>query len=389
MCYVPQTLHIWSHCTCSSSFLSLTNSLIYHLLLLLRPSKTLSLFLSSTMDSPTSIRSKPPPETLSPCGSQRRRSSCDSNPPEFEFWRLTNSSFPQADSDLLSADELFHDGVLLPLDLLSVKSELQSDPNIAECDPDPSPSAGSLITEQKSDLEPGLGSELTRETTVSKRWRDIFRKSETKPPGKKEKVKENKKEKKKTGSGPSSGSGSGSGAELNINIWPFSRSRSAGNNVTRPRMSFGAPTTRKVSSAPCSRSNSTGESKSRKWPSSPSRNGVHLGRNSPVWQVRRGGGAPVGKTIPEPMGRVVGKREIPETRKGKTVIESNKAKVLNLNVPMCIGYRSRLSCRTEESSGGGNSNIGSDNNNNNNANANNPNPNGLFGFRNLFIKKVY
>ncbi|XP_019088953.1 PREDICTED: uncharacterized protein LOC104733389 [Camelina sativa] len=347
------------------------------------------------MDSPTSIRSIQPPEILSPCGSQRRRSSCDSNPPEFEFWRLTNSSFPQPDdSDLLSADELFHDGVLLPLHLLSVKSELQSDPNISECDPDPSPSpspspAALVNTEEKPELEPGLGSELTRETTVSKRWRDIFRKTETKPPGKKEKVKESKKEKKKTGSGP--GSGSGSGAELNINIWPFSRSRSAGNNVTRPRMSFGAPTTRKVSSAPCSRSNSTGESKSRKWPSSPGRNGVHLGRSSPVWQVRRGGGgAPVGKTVPEPtMGRIVGKREIPETRRGKTVIESNKAKVLNLNVPMCIGYRSRLSCRIDES---GNSNIiGSDNSNNNNVNASNPNPNpnGLFGFRNLFVKKVY
>ncbi|EOA16953.1 hypothetical protein CARUB_v10005180mg [Capsella rubella] len=343
------------------------------------------------MDSPTSIRSKPPPETLSPCGSQRRRSSCDSNPPEFEFWRLSNnSSFPQPDSDLLSADELFHDGVLLPLHLLSVKSELPADPNIPECDPDPSPSPAALITEQKTELEPGLGSELTRETTVSKRWRDIFRKSETKPPGKKEKVKESKKKDKKIGSGP----GSGSGAELNINIWPFSRSRSAGNNVTRPRMSFGAPTTRKVSSAPCSRSNSTGESKSRKWPSSPGRNGVHLGRSSPVWQVRRGGGgAPAGKTVPEPMGRAVGKREVPETRRGKTVIESNnnKAKVLNLNVPMCIGYRSRLSCRTDES-GGNSNNIGSDNNDSNN-NANpmnpNPNPNGLFGFRNLFVKKVY
>lgn len=356
--------------------LSLNIPLIYYLLL-----QSLSLSLP-TMDSPTSIRSKPPPEILSPCGSQRRRSSCDSNPPEFEFWRLTNSSFPQADSDLLSADELFHDGVLLPLHLLSVKSEVQSDPSIAECDPDPSPSPAALITEQKTELAPGLGSELTRETTVSKRWRDIFRKSETKPPGKKEKVKE----KKKTGSGP--GSGSGSGAELNINIWPFSRSRSAGNNVTRPRMSFGAPTTRKVSSAPCSRSNSTGESKSRKWPSSPSRNGVHLGRSSPVWQVRRGGGAPVGKTVPEPMGRVVGKRDIPETRRGKTVIESNKAKVLNLNVPMCIGYRSRLSCRTDESGGNSNIVIGSDNTNNANATSN-PNPNGLFGFRNLFLKKVY
>ncbi|KAL1201729.1 hypothetical protein V5N11_006269 [Cardamine amara subsp. amara] len=332
------------------------------------------------MDSPTTIPCKQPPEILSPCGSQRRRSSCDSNPPEFEFWRLTNSSFPQPVTDLLSADELFHDGVLLPLHLLSIKP----DPNTSECDPDPSPSPASLITEQKTEPEPGLGSELTRETTVSKRWRDIFRKSETKPTGKKEKVKDNKKKEKKTGSGLGSGSGSGSGAELNINIWPFSRSRSAGNNVTRPRMSFGAPTTRKVSSAPCSRSNSTGESKSRKWPSSPGRNGVHIGRSSPVWQVRRGGGAPAGKTIPEPICRVVGKREIPETRKGKTVIESNKAKVIHLNVPMCIGYRSRLSCRTDES--GNCNNIGSDNNN---ANANNPNPNGLFGFRNLFIKKVH
>ncbi|CAF2070579.1 hypothetical protein Bca4012_087677 [Brassica carinata] len=335
------------------------------------------------MDSPTSIRGKPPPETLSPCGSQRRRSSCDSNSPEFEFWRLTNSSFLQTESDLLSADELFHDGVLLPLHLLSIKSEPQPDPNVSECEPDPSPSTDALITEQKAEPEPGLGSELTREPTVSKRWRDIFKKTEHKPVGKKEKVKDKKKKEKKSGSGPGSGSGSGSGAELNINIWPFSRSRSAGNNVTRPRMSFGAPTTRKVSSAPCSRSNSTGESKSRKWPSSPGRNGVHLGRNSPVWQVRRGSGAPTGKTISESVGRVSGKREVPEARRGKTGIESNKAKVINLNVPMCIGYRSRLSCRNDQS---GSNNIGSDDNI---ANVNNPNPNGLFGFRNLFIKKVH
>ncbi|KAL0727298.1 hypothetical protein Bca4012_023391 [Brassica carinata] len=333
------------------------------------------------MDSPTSIRSKPPPETLSPCGSQRRRSSCDSNSPEFEFWRLTNSSFLQTESDLLSADELFHDGVLLPLHLLSIKSEPQPDPNVSECDPDPMPSTDALITEQKTEPGPGLGSELTRETTVSKRWRDIFKKTEHKPAGKKEKVKDNKKKEKKSGSGP--GSGSGSGAELNINIWPFSRSRSAGNNVTRPRMSFGAPTTRKVSSAPCSRSNSTGESKSRKWPSSPGRNGVHLGRSSPVWQVRRGSGAPTGKTVTESVGRVVGKREVPEARRGKTGNDSNKAKVINLNVPMCIGYRSRLSCRNDQS---GSSNIGSDDNI---SSVNNPNPNGLFGFRNLFIKKVH
>ncbi|XP_018482757.1 uncharacterized protein LOC108853812 [Raphanus sativus] len=321
------------------------------------------------MDSPTSIRSKPPPEILSTCGSQRRSSSsCDSNSPEFEFWRLTNSSFHQTETELLTADELFHDGVILPLRLLSIKS----DPSASECTPDPSPSTSTLTTEQKNETEPGLGSELTRETTGSKRWRDIFKKSENKPAGKKEKRKEKKKNEKKSGSGP--GTGSGSGAELNINIWPFSRSRSAGNNGTRPRISFGAPTTRKVSSAPCSRSNSTGESKSRKCPSSPGRNGVHLGRNSPVLQVRRGSGAPTAKTISER----VGKRVIPEARRGKTGMESNKAKVINLNVPpMCIGY----SCSSDVS---GDGNIGSDDNI---ANVNNPN--GLFGFRNLFIKKVH
>ncbi|KAJ0263499.1 Uncharacterized protein HA466_0038420 [Hirschfeldia incana] len=323
------------------------------------------------MDSPTSIRSKPPPEILSRCCSQR---SCDSNSPEFEFCRLTNSSFHQTESDLLSADELFHDGVLLPLHLLSIKP----DPSASECAPDPSPSSDTLITEQKNEPEPGLGSELTRATTGSNRWRDIFKKSENKPAGKKEKRKENKKkEKKKSGSGP--GSGSGSGAELNINIWPFSRSRSAGNNGIRPRMSFGAPATRKVSSAPCSRSNSTGESKSRKCPSSPGRNGVYLSRNSPVWPIRRGSGASTAKTISERVGRVVGRNEIPEARRGKPVIESNR--VINLNVPMCIGYRSRLSCRNDESR---DSNIGSDNNI---ADVNSPN--GLFGFRNLFIKKVH
>ncbi|CAF2026531.1 uncharacterized protein LOC106356322 [Brassica napus] len=323
------------------------------------------------MDSPTSIRSKPPPEILSPCGSQRRRSSCASNSPEFEFWRLSNSSFHQTETDLLSADELFHDGVLLPLHLLSIKPEPQPDSSASECAPDPSLSTDTLITEQKPEPKLGLGSELTRDTTGSKRWRDIFKKSENKPVGKKDKRKENRKKDKKTGSG------SGSGAELNINIWPFSRSRSAGNNGIRPRISFGAPTTRKVSSAPCSRSNSTGESKSRKCPSSPGRNGVHLGRNSPVLQVRRGSGAPTAKTISER----VRKRVIPEARRGKTGIDGNKSKVINLNVPMCIGYRSRLSCSSNVA---GDSNIGSDN-----YIANVNNPNGLFGFRNLFIKKVH
>ncbi|KAK7262124.1 hypothetical protein RJT34_29684 [Clitoria ternatea] len=177
--------------------------------------------------------------------------------PEFEFWMLRNPSFPQP--NILSADELFHDGVLLPLHLLNKPHPTQI-PN-----PEPSP------------------------PITSKRWKDIFRKSE------KEK---GKKKERKTGNGAS--------AELNINIWPFSRSRSAGNTA--------------------------GDSKSRKWPNSPGRGGVHLGRSSPVWQIRRSKGA--------------------------------KTKVLNLNVPKCIGY-------TENSA---------------NANANVAGK--LFTLRTLFAKKT-
>ncbi|KAL2524087.1 hypothetical protein Adt_09141 [Abeliophyllum distichum] len=108
------------------------------------------------------------------------------------------------------------------------------------------------------------------------------------------------KEKKKKGGGAGSGCGSNgvSTAELNITLWPFSRSISAGSNGYRPLMGAGSSAaTRKVSSAPCSRSNSAGESKtSKKCPSSPSRAGVHLGRSSPVWCVRRGSSSGGGAT---------------------------------------------------------------------------------------------
>lgn len=172
-----------------------------------------------------------------------------------------------------------------------------------------------------------------------------------------------------------------SAAELNINIWPFSRSRSAGNGGTRP------PATRKVSSAPCSRSNSTGESKSRaKWPPhSPNRaSGVHLGRSSPVWQVRRGGGGG-GRSSEaffkngEKGGRRDGNRKIPKS----------KATGLSLNVPMCInGYRNHLSCGHDESSkvsvaaaggGGGGGGGGS---------GEVVRRSNLFNIRSLFTKKV-
>ncbi|RYR24932.1 hypothetical protein Ahy_B02g058533 [Arachis hypogaea] len=84
------------------------------------------------------------------------------------------------------------------------------------------------------------------------------------------------------------GSESGFAAELNINIWSFSRSRSARNAITRHKLLVRASSSnRKVNNMPCSQSNSIGDSKCKKWSSSPGRPGVHVGQTSPVWQVRR------------------------------------------------------------------------------------------------------
>ncbi|KAH7545254.1 hypothetical protein FEM48_Zijuj01G0074200 [Ziziphus jujuba var. spinosa] len=304
----------------------------------------------------------PQPQTLLPCSSGRRTST-DSNSPEFEFWMVRNPSFPQP--DLHSADELFVDGVILPLHLLPHQNPpttssdppepINSEPHLPDPEPEPGPGPQIIHAAAESSISSSLSSSLT----ASKRWRDIFKKSDQKKSTKTEqedggKEKEKKKERK-------SGNGVSSAAELNINIWPFSRSRSAGNACTRPKTMFGAPGSRKVNSAPCSRSNSAGESKSRKWPSSPGRPGVHLGRSSPVWQVRRGGSG--GKSS-EPVVRHSEKghkKEASESRRSKTNGTASsaadgaggataKAKVLSLNVPMCIGYRNHLSCRSDESS---------------------------------------
>jgi hypothetical protein len=303
---------------------------------------------------------------------------------------VRNPSFPQP--NLVSADELFVDGVILPLQLLSHHNQAPQ--------PEPDP------PNSNRDSEPGPGPELVSVTTSSestagftgsKRWRDIFKKSDKKNQDEKlkekEKEKEKKekeKEKKKVEKERKSGSGASS-AELNINIWPFSRSRSAGNTGTRPKLTPGAPGTRKVNSAPCSRSNSAGESKSRKWPSSPGRPGVHLGRSSPVWQARRGGS---GFKSSEPVVRgseKINKKDVSDTRRARTVPGSGpKAKVLNLNVPMCIGYRHHLSCKSDEHSALGGSGAGAGSNRKNvTGGGGESNGGNLFNLRSLFTKKVY
>ncbi|XP_047940884.1 uncharacterized protein LOC125187897 [Salvia hispanica] len=291
----------------------------------------------------------PPPRILPPSRSGSGRRSCgDANSsPEFEFWMVRNPSLPPP--NLLSADELFSGGVLLPLHNLNLAPPREAD---ADRDPEPEPESESSAAELTAN---------SSALTSSKRWRDIFRKSEKKSGEEAQSVKEkeNRRREKKNGGGGASA------AELNINIWPFSRSRSAGNGGNRPR----AAAIRKVSSAPCSRSNSRGESKSRKPPTSPGRGGVHLGRSSPVWQVRRGGEKKRSEGI--------------ENRRRVPIAGGAKARVLSLNVPVCMGYRQHFSCKSDEITvgGGGGAVAGGEGTRGSGSN--------LFNIRSIFTKKVY
>ncbi|XP_047338329.1 uncharacterized protein LOC124941977 [Impatiens glandulifera] len=307
------------------------------------------------------------------------RKSTDSSSPEFDFWRQQNPSFNQP--NILSADELFVDGVLLPLHLLHLHRSDEPPEN-----PPPEQEKISPLSDSLQDPEIVL--------TASKRWTDIFKKKNQSDIGE-NKEKDKKKDKRK-------GTGAGAGgvpAELNINIWPFSRSRSAGNNGNKPKMGSGSSVTRKVSSAPCSRSNSRGESKSRKWPNSPTRSGVHLGRSSPVWQIRR---VSVGKMGPDFRRSDNGDRKEEKDVRRKKVTTANsdgngiKNRVLNINVPTCMSYRQHLSCRSVESSAvnltvvgaGAGAGGGSDDSSGGGGSTDGGRSN-MFNLRNLFIRKVY
>ncbi|KAL6567523.1 hypothetical protein OROGR_001191 [Orobanche gracilis] len=334
------------------------------------------------MEEPESL-----PQILTPCGSGRsRRTISVSNSPEFEFC----NSFP--DPNILSADELFSGGVILPLHHIHHLRLLNDAPPVP--DPEPSGSDHAPREPEISTIESAPLTSATSITLSSKRWRDIFVKADEKTSGRFTDIdaedrcikgrdiisslRDIKKREKKNGGGGVTA------AELKINIWPFSRSRSAGNGASRPRSA--AVTARKVISAPCSRSNSSGESKSRKCPSSPGRGGVHLGRSSPVWQVRRSVGGGGRRSSEEVVWKDLNegrrKTSIPDSG---DVVGRSKAKIRSLNVPTCIGYRQHLSCRSENSSGGvpvgagggaGGSGEGVRGSN-------------IFNIRSLFTKKVY
>ncbi|CAA7404689.1 unnamed protein product [Spirodela intermedia] len=263
----------------------------------------------------------PPPDDVfrgGPTGGERQSSANSS--PEFEFWRARDPS--AVEPPLLSADELFLDGVILPLRLLRHPAAPHRPPA----------STAAATVSSAAALGPSSSSSAAAAgASSSKRWRDIFRVPASE---------------KKAG-------GSGGLSELNINLWPFSRSRSAGNGAGAGK-DGPAGAARRVSSAPCSRSGSRRDRElssssspsagagagrkwagsapcsrsgsrrerepssssaaaaaarppplpstggaGRKWASSPSRQGlaggggggggVHVRRVSPVWRVRRGG----------------------------------------------------------------------------------------------------
>ncbi|KAJ8494002.1 hypothetical protein OPV22_015723 [Ensete ventricosum] len=255
----------------------------------------------------------------SPRGGRRRRNSSASPAPEFEFCIDANPSSHQP--QLLTADELFSDGLLLPLGLLSLPlpghtrtAARQSEP---ARQPTPPPPAQKSIAASAS----------CSSTSGSKRWKDMFKAAERK--GVEERKRPNDRR-----SGV---------AEFNIGIWPFSRSRSAGNATSSGGRPQAAAYGRKASSAPCSRSSSRGESSKapspsasaaaggRKWAASPGlAGGVHVGRSSPVWPIR------CGSKVVEPVAR-----RRPDHR--RNVSASNKghgggvgAMVFNLSVNTCI-----------------------------------------------------
>lgn len=282
-------------------------------------------------------------EPASPPPESGRSSPSPTASPEFEFWMVGKNpgSFPSP--ALLTADELFSDGIVLPLHTLQAPCLTGDQDEEEEADEDAEEEDAGQAKEDSCEGEGEFPAQPLAESctvpapdlpAVTFKWKDIFKATgESKDRG-------GKKNERRVSSV------SGSSELININIWPFSRSRSAGHSgsaagagisskakasvpsasntsavaATAPASSA-APVGRKVSSAPCSRSNSRGETSGpaaptvaiavaaekaaaqagalpatsmlRRWVpggqgrTGASANGIRLGRASPVWQLRR------------------------------------------------------------------------------------------------------
>ncbi|PKA55245.1 hypothetical protein AXF42_Ash003882 [Apostasia shenzhenica] len=299
-----------------------------------------------------------------PLESPRRRSSASSSP-EFEFWMLTNPASSEPNPQLLSADELFAGGVLLPLHLLSLTPApaASGGGGGSPLIPPPPPPAPPPATETE-DPPP------SPPPPSSKKWKTIFKSGEKKSDKKDRKASSN------------AAAAAAAAAELNIHIWPFSRSRSAGNG--RPRAvggggGGGGGGIRKTSSAPCSRSNSSGEPAAGPAGAAATAavagrrtGGIYLGRASPVWQLRRRGGAVAG---------------------GRRDVASAGGRVLNLNANTCIGHRKPENCRGCDNDAA-TADVTGDQSGDGDGGAGGRGPGGrvtgsLFNLKAIFAKKVY
>ncbi|KAG1363492.1 putative potassium transporter 23 [Cocos nucifera] len=167
--------------------------------------------------------------------SPRRSSSDSSSSSEFEFWMVGKEpSIPQP--HLLTADELFVNGILLPLH------------HLPPSHPNPNSSTTQLPSEPEPETPPPPPDSSTSPlpTSSSKRWIDIFKAGERKLA---QKVRNKERR-----------DSAGNAAELLIHIWPFSRSRSTRNAGTTGNTAKVMVARCKASSTPCSRSNSHGKS---------------------------------------------------------------------------------------------------------------------------------
>uniref|UniRef100_A0ACD5WNI4 Uncharacterized protein n=1 Tax=Avena sativa TaxID=4498 RepID=A0ACD5WNI4_AVESA len=274
-------------------------------------------------------------EPASPPPESGRSSPSPTASPEFEFWMVGRNpgSFPSP--ALLTADELFSDGIVLPLHTLQPpfpNADQHEDAEEEEDAEDDVKESSEAAIEGEFAAQP-LAESCTLPApdlpAVTFKWKDIFKAAGE------HKDRSSKKAERRVSSV------SGNSELININIWPFSRSRSAGHSAaagagavgkakpSNPGASNASNTSavaaasapaapaagRKVSSAPCSRSNSRGETSGpaalptvaiavaaekaaatsmlRRWvPGGQGRaglgaSGIRLGRASPVWQLRR------------------------------------------------------------------------------------------------------
>ncbi|CAD5164449.1 uncharacterized protein LOC103994876 [Musa acuminata AAA Group] len=206
----------------------------------------------------------------------RASSSCTSSP-EFEFW-MVGKNPSTCQTDFLTADELFVDGVVLPLDLLSLS--IPSQGCVSHC-----------LSEPGTNVQPpsapssSLGS--APPASHSNKWKDLIKAGE-------KALEEIRKRRNRIRGG------TGGSAKSRNGIWPFNSSHSSASTGTG---SWGrakaAVTRRRASGEPCSRSNSRGlsseplpatTSSSSRWPLSSGRmrsaGGFHLSRTNPVWKLR-------------------------------------------------------------------------------------------------------